>query len=547
MRTLLLCVVVMLCSCVSAIAGDLALPTDFLTTPPARDPWRIDWRSLDATAPTAHGLDLSEAVTQRSPNPLPTQPPVHPAAIQFSDAYETRAKIHKYASYATLPLFAGELALGQSLFNSSTGSSGNKGLHSAVGAGIIGLFGVNTVTGAWNLFGEGWQEHDGRTLRLAHGLLMMAADVGFLATWTSAPHSRDRFGPTFDHDKRVHRNIAVASISVGTAGYLVMLLANHGPFAHAQNTPAQTPDASAAASADSGTTVQSTQTETAPPAPVVATSGSTPPAQPTETPSQPAETSPPQAGATSPVPAGTSAAPSTTFPMPAHTGLSTLFRDTALDYAAFPVRESTWWFLGIGGALAAAVHPLDDDVNAHLVSSGAADKIWKPGHIIGGPVMYIAPPAVYVYGRYILPMFDDDESVTNKWSHMGLDLVRAELLQEGLVQAIKLSVNRTRPNGQKYSFPSGHAAATFAFASVIERHLGARLAWPTILIATYVGTSRLHDNVHFLSDVVFGAALGTAAGWTVVGRHGRTNYALMPTPVPGGMAFMVTRTARSGN
>jgi PAP2 superfamily len=233
--------------------------------------------------------------------------------------------------------------------------------------------------------------------------------------------------------------------------------------------------------------------------------------------------------------------------MPPHTGLSTLFRDTVLDYANFPQRESTWWILGIGGALALAVHPADNDVNAHLVSSGTANNLWKPGHIIGGPVMYIAPPAVYVYGRYILPMFNDDVSVTNKWSHVGLDLVRAELLQEGLVQAIKVSVNRTRPNGQKYSFPSGHAAATFAFASVIERHLGARLAWPTLVIATYVGTSRLHDNVHFLSDVVFGAALGTAAGWTVVGRHGATNYSLMPTPIPGGMAFMATRTHKASN
>ena len=85
---------------------------------------------------------------------------------------------------------------------------------------------------------------------------------------------------------------------------------------------------------------------------------------------------------------------------------------------------------------------------------------------------------------------------------------------------------------------------TFATATVIERHLGTRLALPTILIASYVGTSRLHDNVHFLSDVVFGAAVGTAAGWTVVGRHGRTNYTMAPTPVPGGMAFMVTRTPR---
>jgi len=543
MRTLSFCVVVTLCSCLPAIAGDLSPQTDFLTTRPARDPWRIAWRSLGST-PVTSGLVISRALTQQPPNPIPPQPPVHAVAIQHSDGYETRAKVHKYASYATLPLFAGELALGQSLFNSSSPGGGNKGLHAAVGAGIIGLFGLNTVTGAWNLFGEGWQEHDGRTLRLVHGLLMMAADAGFVATWATAPHN-DRFGAssTFDHDKRVHRNIAVASISVGTAGYLMMLLANHGPFAHAQDNTGQTPNGSGSVSAVNGTSGTSSPAQ---PSETSSQPSETTPAQPSDTPS-PTETSPGQTGITSPPPVNSTPGSTNALPKVAHTGLSTLFRDTALDYAYFPQRESTWWILGIGGALALAVHPADNSVNAHLESSGAANNFWKPGHIIGGPVMYIAPPAVYVYGRYILPMFDDDVSVTNKWSHMGLDLVRAELLQEGLVQAIKVSVNRTRPNGQKYSFPSGHAAATFAFASVIERHLGARLAWPTILIATYVGTSRLHDNVHFLSDVVFGAALGTAAGWTVVGRHGATNYSLMPTPIPGGMAFMVTRTHKASN
>jgi len=521
MRTLVFFVVATLCCGSPVVADDLALQPTFLTTRPAHDPWRIDWTGIDTTKSSTRGLEISNTLTQQQPN-LPTTQPLHAAAVQHSKAYETRAKIHKYASYATLPLFAGELALGQSLFNSSTSGGGNKGLHAAVGAGIIGLFGVNTVTGAWNLFGEGWQERDGRTLRLVHGLLMMAADGGFVATWASAPHGDNfRTSSTFDHDKRIHRDMAVASIGIGTAGYLVMLLANHSPFARAQASPA-------------GASGQP-----------VSTSGTTPPAQTSDISSQPAETSPTQIGGTSPGPAATSTASATTFPTPQHTGLSTLFRDTVLDYATFPRRESTWWILGLGGALAASLHPLDDDVNAHLVSSGAADNIWKLGHIVGGPVMYIAPPAVYLYGRYVLPRFNDDASTTNKWSHMGLDLVRAELLEEGLVQAIKVSVNRTRPNGQPYSFPSGHAAATFAFASVIERHMGARLALPTILIATYVGTSRLHDNVHFLSDVVFGAALGTAAGWTVVGRHGRTNYSLMPAPIPGGMAFVVSRTPRS--
>jgi len=61
-------------------------------------------------------------------------------------------------------------------------------------------------------------------------------------------------------------------------------------------------------------------------------------------------------------------------------------------------------------------------------------------------------------------------------------------------------------------------------------------------VAGYVATSRLADNRHFLSDVVFGSALGIASGWTVVGRHGKSNYALMPVPTRGGMMVSVIRT-----
>jgi membrane-associated phospholipid phosphatase len=229
-----------------------------------------------------------------------------------------------------------------------------------------------------------------------------------------------------------------------------------------------------------------------------------------------------------------------------HTGLGTLVKDIVADFKAFPRRESTWVILGVGGAAALAVSPADQSVNRHLVSSGWADNLWKPGHIVGGPVMYGVPIALYLGGRYVWAPAEDQPQ-TNKWSHLGLDLIRAELEEEAIVQTLKVAVRRTRPDGTPYSFPSGHAAATFALAAVLERHLGYRLAWPTLVIATYVATSRLHDNVHYPSDVVFGAAIGTATGWTVVGRHGRSNYAFVPTPVPGGFALMVLRRPSPGD
>ena len=83
---------------------------------------------------------------------------------------------------------------------------------------------------------------------------------------------------------------------------------------------------------------------------------------------------------------------------------------------------------------------------------------------------------------------------------------------------------------------------TFATAAVLERHFGYRASWPMFAVAGYVAASRLTDNRHFLSDVLFGSALGMAAGWTVVGRHGREDFTLFPVPTRGGVALSGTWT-----
>ena len=82
----------------------------------------------------------------------------------YSDAATTRgSKIHRWASYATIPLFATEWVLGQKLYN-FTGGQGVKTAHGWVAGGLAGLFGVNTVTGVWNLM-EARKDPNGRTKR----------------------------------------------------------------------------------------------------------------------------------------------------------------------------------------------------------------------------------------------------------------------------------------------------------------------------------------------------------------------------------------------
>ena len=233
-------------------------------------------------------------------------------------------------------------------------------------------------------------------------------------------------------------------------------------------------------------------------------------------------------------------------PLPEHTGWGTLIKDTGRDFAYFPRRKSTWVLLASGAVAALAVHPADDYVASHIVGNDAADKFFKPGRIIGGTAFQLGTAiGLWAVGRYILP--HEGDSKTNKVSHLGFDLLRAQIVSQAFVHGIKYTAQRDRPTGECCAFPSGHAASAFAAASVIERHFGYRASWPALLAATYVGASRLVENRHWLSDVVFGAALGEAVGWTVVGRHGKSGYALQPVPVRGGMMVAFVRTHDSGS
>ena len=226
---------------------------------------------------------------------------------------------------------------------------------------------------------------------------------------------------------------------------------------------------------------------------------------------------------------------------PRRTGVRALIRTIGADVVALPRRRSTWVILAIGGSAAALSHPADDAVNSRLGGSRAAERFFAAGEWAGASWVQLgAAGGVYVVGRYALPPAQDTPG-TNKVAHLGFDLLRAQLLSQLFVRGIKNTVRRDRPGGDCCSFPSGHAANAFAAASVLERHLGYRAAWPTLVLASYVGISRLHENKHFLSDVLFGSAVGMSIGWTVVGRHGRSVYTFAPVPVRGGVAITITR------
>ncbi|NIP79567.1 MAG: phosphatase PAP2 family protein [Gemmatimonadetes bacterium] len=130
---------------------------------------------------------------------------------------------------------------------------------------------------------------------------------------------------------------------------------------------------------------------------------------------------------------------------------------------------------------------------------------------------------------------------------VGLHVGEAILLAEGVTYALKLLAGRARPGvdindpfnfsfgrgfgaGDDFqSFPSGHTSAAFATAAAaaheIERIWGGNdylIGFLTYGPAAMVGLSRMFDNRHWTSDVVFGAAIGAFSGWKVV-RYNHSN------------------------
>jgi undecaprenyl-diphosphatase len=70
------------------------------------------------------------------------------------------------------------------------------------------------------------------------------------------------------------------------------------------------------------------------------------------------------------------------------------------------------------------------------------------------------------------------------------------------------------------SFPSGHAASAFAFASTMGEALP--VTWvPTHLAASLVAYARIHTGVHYPSDVLAGALTGAMCGSLVRRIAGR--------------------------
>ena len=132
-----------------------------------------------------------------------------------------------------------------------------------------------------------------------------------------------------------------------------------------------------------------------------------------------------------------------------------------------------------------------------------------------------------------------------KSAAVGRDIVRAQLLSQAMVQAVKHTVRRPRPDGSNNaSFPSGHSASAFATATVLHRHYGWKIGAPAYALGGYIALARMAWNRHHATDVVMGAGFGIASARTVTMSMAKSKFSLGVRPEVGGASVNFTKIVK---
>jgi membrane-associated phospholipid phosphatase len=202
-----------------------------------------------------------------------------------------------------------------------------------------------------------------------------------------------------------------------------------------------------------------------------------------------------------------------------------VLEDTKLYFTA-PMRWDVNDWLYFGGALAAigVAHAYDGDVRRHFAVGDRAILNGRDPNSLRDAI----PAAAVVVGTWAFAALADDSAGRVEAYTMleaaGFSLVTTE--------GLKFAAARERPNETTHvnewgqggsSFPAAHASVAFAIGSVLAESGGDDYRWIRRILGYGMASAtvyeRLHDNVHWLSDTVAGAAIGISTAQFTMNRR----------------------------
>lgn len=219
------------------------------------------------------------------------------------------------------------------------------------------------------------------------------------------------------------------------------------------------------------------------------------------------------------------------------TGYLKSFITDAGSIAIQPLHWKTNEWLAAGGSalVFTALYLNDEQIQSFFQSNRTSTTNVVSTHFAEplGSGLFVLPALGLFYGSGWL--FENEKS-----RHVALQAGKAWVLTAGATVVLKQVIHRQRPNEGDFpnarvwrgpyaftrdytSFPSGHTSTAFAVATVIADSYADKwyIGAGCYTLATLAGLSRIHENMHWASDVFAGALLGFWVGRSILRMHPR--------------------------
>jgi len=141
--------------------------------------------------------------------------------------------------------------------------------------------------------------------------------------------------------------------------------------------------------------------------------------------------------------------------------------------------------------------------NCHAITP-LSNKIIEQG---GNGLQILLPSTAFMYSYLIKDKVGEEQ------------LIKSFFLNLTVTYALKISINKKRPNGGFGSFPSAHTSTSFQAAAFVQKRYGWKCGFFAYLGAIFVGFSRIYAEKHYIEDVAAGALLGVMSSYLFTSKY----------------------------
>lgn len=182
------------------------------------------------------------------------------------------------------------------------------------------------------------------------------------------------------------------------------------------------------------------------------------------------------------------------------------------EEASVPVTTDAKYVLIGGTALTVTLLIFEDSVIDPFQKKQARNKTLGQSSRWGDWMGQLIPNALYMGWMGIAGYNGDPEGYRR-----AIGMFKATAYSTSVTTILKYTIREPRPidSDWKNSFPSGHTTSAFAFSGYLMAEHEYWIGIPALLVSTFIGYSRINDNMHWLHDVTAGATIGWVYGWGI--------------------------------